>query len=60
VFLDMARRGGATTLGGIALLVAQAAESFRIWTDQSFDVREMAEAVENFSRSEPPGGRKVH
>jgi shikimate dehydrogenase len=60
VFLDMARRGGATTLGGIALLVAQAAESFRIWTDQSFDVREMAEAVEDFSRSEPPHGRKVH
>jgi shikimate dehydrogenase len=59
-FLETARRCGATTLGGIALLVAQAAESFRIWTDQGFDVKEMAEAVEEFSRTEPPEGRKVN
>jgi shikimate dehydrogenase len=59
-FLDMARRAGATTLGGIALLVSQASESFRIWTDQGFDVKEMAEAVEEFSQSEPRNGRKVH
>jgi shikimate dehydrogenase len=59
-FLDTARRAGATTLGGIALLVAQAAETFRIWTDQSFDVKEMAEAVEEFSRAEPPDSRKVN
>lgn len=59
-FLDTARRAGATTLGGIALLVSQAAESFHIWTDQGFDVKEMAEAVEDFSRAEPPDGRKVN
>jgi shikimate dehydrogenase len=60
LFLDTARRAGATTLGGLALLVAQAAESFRIWTDEAFDVKEMAEAVEEFSQSSPRDGRKVH
>ncbi|HET6350255.1 MAG TPA: shikimate dehydrogenase [Candidatus Krumholzibacteria bacterium] len=60
LFLDTARRAGATTLGGLALLVSQASESFRIWTDQSFDVKEMAEAVEEFSQSEPHDGRQVH
>ncbi len=59
-FLDAARRAGAKTLGGIALLVSQASESFRLWTDQGFDVKEMAEAVEEFSRSEPPTGRGVN
>jgi len=59
-FLDTARRAGAATLGGMALLVAQAAESFRIWTDQGFDVKEMAEAVEAFSRAEHRNGGKVH
>jgi shikimate dehydrogenase len=59
-FLDTARRAGATTLGGLALLVSQAAESFRIWTDQTFDVREMTEAVEAFSQSRPRNGRGVH
>jgi shikimate dehydrogenase len=59
-FLDIARRAGATPLGGIALLVSQASESFRIWTDQTFDVKEMAEAVEEFSQAGPRAGRKVH
>jgi len=59
-FLETARRGGATTLGGMALLVAQASESFRIWTDQGFDVKEMAEAVELFSRPEAPEGGRSH
>jgi shikimate 5-dehydrogenase len=59
-FLDIARRAGAKTLGGIALLVAQAAESFRIWTDTGFDVKEMAEAVEHFSKTEPSPGRRVN
>ena len=59
-FLETARRAGGTTLGGLALLVSQASESFRIWTDQGFDVKEMAEAVEEFSQSEPRNGRKVH
>jgi shikimate dehydrogenase len=60
LFLDTARRAGATTLGGLALLVSQAAESFRIWTDQTFDVKEMAETVEEFSQSGPRDGRRVH
>jgi shikimate dehydrogenase len=60
LFLDAAKRAGATTLGGLALLVSQAAESFRIWTDQIFDVKEMAEAVEEFSQSSPRDGRRVH
>ena len=59
-FLDVARRAGAKTLGGIALLVSQAAESFRIWTDTGFDVKEMAEAVEAFSKTEPSPGRRVN
>lgn len=59
-FLETARRAGAKTLGGIALLVAQAAESFRIWTDHGFDVKEMVEAVEEFSRAEPPTGRGMN
>jgi shikimate dehydrogenase len=59
-FLDVARRSGAKTLGGIALLVAQAAESFRIWTDTGFDIKEMAEAVEEFSKTEPSPGRQVN
>jgi shikimate dehydrogenase len=60
VFLDTARRAGGKTLGGLALLVAQAAESFRIWTDHGFDIKEMAEAVEEFSRAETSPGRRVN
>lgn len=60
VFLDTARRAGARTLGGVALLVSQAAESFRIWTDHAFDVKEMAEAVEEFSKAEPSPGRRIN
>jgi len=59
-FLDTAKRAGAATLGGVALLVSQAAESFRIWTDQVFDVKEMAEAVAAFSQTGPRDGRRVH
>jgi shikimate dehydrogenase len=59
-FLDIARRAGAKTLGGIALLVSQAADSFRLWTDTGFDVKEMAEAVEEFSKTEPSPGRRVN
>ncbi len=59
-FLETARRAGARTLGGIALLVSQAAESFRIWVDQGFDVKEMAEAVEEFSKAETSPGRRIN
>ncbi|MCI0451357.1 MAG: shikimate dehydrogenase [Candidatus Latescibacteria bacterium] len=60
LFLETARRAGAKTLGGIALLVAQASESFRIWTDHGFDIKEMAEAVEDFSKAETSPGRRVN
>jgi shikimate dehydrogenase len=60
LFLETAQRAGAVALGGLALLVSQAAESFRVWTDQAFDVKEMAEAVEEFSQSAPPAGGRVH
>jgi len=49
-FLQAARAAGAKTLGGISLLVSQAAETFRLWTDHSFDVDDMAQAAEVFSR----------
>ena len=59
-FLEAARRAGAQTLGGIALLVSQASESFRLWTDQGFDVKEMAEAVEEFTKIEHSPGRRAN
>lgn len=49
-FLGAARAAGAKTLGGMALLVSQALESFRLWTDETFDAREMASAVESFAQ----------
>lgn len=49
-FLQAAAAAGAKTLGGIALLVSQAAETFRLWTDHSFDIDEMAQATEMFYR----------
>jgi shikimate dehydrogenase len=52
LFLDTARAAGAQTLGGLALLVAQAEETFRLWTDHGFDVKEMAQAAETFSAAE--------
>ncbi len=48
-FLETAGSRGAQTLEGLTLLVSQAAESFRLWTGQSFDVREMLTAVESFT-----------
>jgi len=60
LFLETARHAGARTLGGLGLLVSQAAESLRIWTDHGFDVKEMAEAVEEFSKTERSPGRRVN
>ncbi len=51
-FLEAARQAGARTLGGVALLVSQALESFRIWTDEAFDLKDMAEAIEAFAIAE--------
>ncbi len=44
-FLRLARRRGARSLDGHALLVAQAHEALRIWTGRTFDLRTMAEVV---------------
>ena len=59
-FLECARKAGATTLGGLALLVAQAAETFRLWTDHGFDVKEMAQAVELFAAVDQSAQRGVN
>jgi len=47
-FLEAAGRRGARTVGGLSLLVAQAAASFRLWTGREFDVAEMAAALDAF------------
>jgi shikimate dehydrogenase len=44
-FLAAARARGARCIDGLALLVAQARESFTIWTGQTFDLHPMHEAV---------------
>jgi shikimate dehydrogenase len=44
--LDAAARRGATTIDGVALLVSQASLSFEKWTGRTFDVVEMAAAVD--------------
>jgi len=59
-FLQAARTAGAKTLGGIALLVSQAAETFRLWTDHSFDLNDMAQATELFSRTGAKPARGVN
>lgn len=59
-FLQAARSAGAKTLGGTALLVSQALESFRLWTDETFDVREMASAVESFAQRGAKRQREVN
>jgi shikimate dehydrogenase len=52
-FLALARRRGAKTLDGVALLVAQASESFRLWTGRSFSMMEMDRAV-RYHLKDPP------
>lgn len=50
-FLELGQKAEARTLGGVALLVSQAVESFRLWTDQTFDTREMAAMLEVIARA---------
>ena len=44
-FLAAAERGGARTVGGLAMLVHQGAEAFRLWTGQTAPVDVMFEAA---------------
>lgn len=44
-FLESAASRGARVLGGLALLVCQAVDSFRLWTGRPFDVPAMFEAL---------------
>jgi shikimate dehydrogenase len=44
-FLKTARRGGAKTVEGLALLVAQAQAAFKVWTGVEFSLRDMFEAT---------------
>jgi shikimate dehydrogenase len=45
-FLRAARTGGARTVDGLALLVAQAEESFHLWTGRRFSLTDMYAAVD--------------
>jgi len=45
-FLEAARARGARTVDGLALLVAQAAVAFELWTGQTFDTAGMLSALE--------------
>lgn len=52
-----ARKVGAPVLGGLPMLIAQGAESFRIWTGKEAPVDVMLEAAERALEAEsPPGG----
>jgi shikimate dehydrogenase len=44
--LEMAQQAGARPLGGVTLLVCQAAESFQQWTGATFETRTMKAALE--------------
>jgi shikimate dehydrogenase len=52
-FLDTARRLGARTVDGLALLVAQAEEAFHIWTGFHFSLPDMYEAVAGSHEGNP-------
>ena len=55
-FLEAARSGGARTVGGLAMLVHQGAESFRLWTGHEPPLEVMFEAARAALRDAAPGG----
>jgi len=54
VLLRDAREAGGQTLGGLAMLVGQAAEQFRLWTGLEAPVEVMWQAVNLRERTSPP------
>ncbi len=54
VLLRDARRAGGRTLGGLAMLVGQAAEQFRLWTGLEAPVDVMWQAVNLREQTSPP------
>jgi shikimate dehydrogenase len=50
-FIEAATRRGARSLGGLALLVAQARSTFRIWTREEFALERMYEETLDYARS---------
>jgi shikimate 5-dehydrogenase len=53
--LASARQAGCRTLGGLAMLVAQAAEQFRLWTGLEAPTDLMMSAVSDALRREHHG-----
>lgn len=52
--LRAAKQAGCQTLGGLAMLVAQAAEQFRLWTEVDAPVELMWQAASLQERTSPP------
>jgi 3-dehydroquinate dehydratase / shikimate dehydrogenase len=59
-FLREARQAGCETVGGLEMLIAQAVEQFRLWTEKEPDVKAMRDGARralNNSRGENRGSR---
>jgi shikimate dehydrogenase len=56
-FIEAAERGGARTIGGLAMLVHQGAESFRLWTGYEAPLDVMFEAARGALASRAPSER---
>ena len=57
-FLDAAAARGAGTLGGLGMLVHQAARAFTLWTGRPAPVAEMAEAAQKALDAQESSGRR--
>jgi 3-dehydroquinate dehydratase / shikimate dehydrogenase len=54
VFLREARAAGCVTVGGLAMLISQAAEQFRLWTGRDAPLEEMRRAAATFLEGGDP------
>jgi 3-dehydroquinate dehydratase / shikimate dehydrogenase len=57
--LRAAKQVGCETLGGLAMLVAQAAEQFRLWTGEEAPVELMRQAVSLPAQTSPPAPNPI-